>query len=61
MNIYKGILLSQAFLILAIPCSGESEHAKDINRLDHAARILKKQCARPISAFPDTFSETRGV
>lgn len=49
----KMIILSFALLSLSALCSAESEHMKDINRLDRAARVLEESMAAPDQRIPD--------
>lgn len=49
----KKILLVLAMLNAAMWCAAESEHMKDINRLDHAARVLEETMRAPDQRIPD--------
>lgn len=49
----KIVLLSLALLTLAAVCSAESEHVKDIDRLDRAARVLEETMRAPDQRIPD--------
>jgi lipid-binding SYLF domain-containing protein len=48
----KTILLSLVLLSVALPCSAASERWKDINRLDHAARVLEETMRAPDQRIP---------
>jgi lipid-binding SYLF domain-containing protein len=52
-NPVKTILLSFALLSIAVTCSAESERAKDIQRLDRAARVLEETVHAPDQRIPD--------
>jgi lipid-binding SYLF domain-containing protein len=47
------MMLSVALLSFVPRCSAESEHVKDINRLDHAARVLQETMRAPDQRIPD--------
>lgn len=49
----KKIMLSLALLSIAAQCWAESEHAKDIDRLDHAAKVLAETMRAPDQRIPD--------
>lgn len=49
----KTIMLSLALLSLVAQCSAESERMKDIQRLDHAARVLDETMRAPDQRIPD--------
>lgn len=49
----KEIMLSLALLSFAARCSAESEHVKDIDRLDHAAKVLAETMRAPDRRIPD--------
>ena len=49
----KIALLSLALLCVALPCSAESERAKDIDRLGRAARVLEETMRAPDQRIPD--------
>lgn len=46
-------MLSLALLSLVAQCSAESERMKDIQRLDHAARVLDETMRAPDQRIPD--------
>lgn len=49
----KIVMLSLALLSLALPCLAETEHTKDIDRLDRAARVLEETMRAPDQRIPD--------
>jgi lipid-binding SYLF domain-containing protein len=49
----KRIILLVAMLNVAVWCAAESEHMKDIKRLDHAARVLEETMRAPDQRIPD--------
>ena len=49
----KRIMLVLAMLNAAVWCAAESEHMKDISRLDHAARVLEETMRAPDQRIPD--------
>lgn len=49
----KLLMLSLALLSLAVRCRAESERMKDINRLDHAAKVLDETMRAPDQRIPD--------
>jgi SH3 domain-containing YSC84-like protein 1 len=49
----RRIFFLPALFVLLAHCSAESEHVKDIHRLDHAARVLSEIMRAPDQRVPD--------
>ena len=49
----KTIILACALLSFVARCPAESEHMKDVNRLDRAARVLEETMGAPDQRIPD--------